>query len=107
MFLTLAGLIALLVNPTVCNAPCNVTITVKVEPAPDNAKVVIEFLDEDKTPYRISDLDYSNGGPKTLRITYPGVPGGAYDIVVSLHKHDGKSWVAGTDKKHVEVIARD
>jgi hypothetical protein len=99
--LILAGVISLVVNPQVCMAPCNITVILRVEPAKDNEKVVLEL--EGEFYSRVSNLDYSNGGPKTTQITYPAVPGGDYEIRASLHKHDGKSWVAGVDKKKVEV----
>jgi hypothetical protein len=99
--LILAGLITLTVKPAVCMAPCKLTVVIKVEPAKDNEKVIIEIEGDNYS--RVSSIDYSNGGPKTAQITYPSVPGGVYEIRVSLHKHDGKSWVAGFDKKKVEV----
>lgn len=104
--LILAGLISLTVKPGVCQAPCDVVIVLKVEPAPDNEKVIVEFREGegiDSITYTSSDLDYSNGGPKTLQIKYPRIPAGTYEVRASLHKHDGKSWVAGMDKKKIEV----
>jgi hypothetical protein len=99
--LILAGLISISVSPTVCNAPCSIRVTLKVEPAEDNERVILE-IDGDNYS-RVSDMDYSNGGPKTVQIWYKDLPGGDYEIRASLHKHDGKSWVAGSDKKNIKI----
>lgn len=92
MWLILAGLIAISVSPKICNSPCDVVVVLKVEPASDNEKVIIEV--EGEYYETVSFIDYSNGGPKTTRISYKRLPQGEYKIKASLHKHDGKSWVA-------------
>jgi hypothetical protein len=107
MWLILAGLISVTINPRICNAPCTVVLTLKVEPAKDNEKVTIEFVEgegADYIAYRISDIDYSNGGPKTVQIKYPAVPAGNYWVKASLFKHDGKTWLADSDKKTLNVV---
>ncbi len=100
-WLVLAGLIALQVNPMVCQAPCTVTLVLRVEPAKDNEKVVLEV--EGELYSRTTYIDFSNGGPKTQQISYKGLPGGDYTIRASLHKHDAKSWVADSATVKITV----
>ena len=99
--LILAGAISLLVNPQTCFAPCHISLVITVEADKANEKLIIELNSDDYQ--RVSNLDYSNGGPKKLQITYPDVPAGDYEVRVSIHRHDGKSWVAGVATKKVQV----
>ena len=102
LLLLLANLISFTVSPTTCLAPCDLVLRVRVEPAPDNDKVAIQV--EGEQFYRFTEIPYNNGGNKSFQVTYKGVPAGNYEIIVYLHKHDGKSWVAGIDKKIVKVV---
>ena len=102
LYLILASVISLTINPKTCFEPCSFALVLKVEEAKGNEKVVIEVDGENY--YHKSDLDYSNGGPKTLRLLYQEVPAGNYAITVTLHRRDGKTWVAGTARGVLTVI---
>lgn len=97
-YLILAGLISIAVNPGVCMEPCNTLVTLRVEPAKDNYMVVITVQAPDSSYYSRSDLDYSNGPPKTVQFYYKNIPAGGYTVSATLYKHDGKTWVAGRDQ---------
>ena len=101
LYLILASLISVSVTPSVCLSPCNIRVILKVEPAKDNERVVLEVDGPDY--YHRSDLDYTKYSVRTIQITYPNVPSGPYTVVATLYKHDGKSWVAGMDTKRVIV----
>ena len=106
LHLILAGLISLTLQPTTCMEPCKVSVVIRVEPAKNNQRVIVQVESEDSPYYRRTDLDYSNGGPKIFELIYPDIPGGTYTVKVSLHKHDDKTWVAGTDSKTLKVGGR-
>ena len=101
LHLLLAALIALAVRPGVCQAPCDIRLTLRVEQERDNAYVLLEIKGTNYS--RTSYIDYSNGGPRTTEIWYKSLPAGEYEILATLHKHDGKSWVAGTAKSRITV----
>ena len=109
LHLILAGLIAVQVAPVgrprdkSCFEPCSITVTVKVKEASDNNSVIIEVNSDNY--YHRSDLDYTNGGPKTLRITYPNAPAGEYTVTVELKKHDGRDWIAGRDSRRLSILS--
>ncbi len=95
MRVLLAALIVLRLNPTACIAPCEMVATVSVEPAADNEKLTLVLEAEDSDFGRVSEWPLNAQSPKTMQIRYSGIPKGAYLLTATLHKHDGKSWVAG------------
>ena len=104
LYLILAGLISVTVSPRACFEPCNIRVTLKVEPAKDNERVVVEVYSTNLGYYHRSDMDYTNGQPKTIQITYPGLPAGNYVVKGVLYKHDTKTWKAGEDVQGLNVV---
>lgn len=99
--LVLAAAISITVSRAVCLAPCDVVVTLRTEPAKNNQKVVLVM--ESDSYYRSSEMDANEWTPKTVQIVYKALPSGEYVIKVTLWKHDGATWIAGTDSKTINV----
>lgn len=109
LFLTLllvSQLISLSSLPTLCFEPCDVRVRLKVEPAEDNEKVILELESKDSPYYRLSEMPYSKYQPKTVEIWYKAIPEGVYVLRATLVKHDAKTWEAGRDSVRIEVRGR-
>lgn len=103
MNLLAATLLTLRLLPAACIAPCEMVATVSVEPARDNEKLVLVLEAEDSEYYRQSELPLNEKSPKTFQVRYSRIPSGAYMLTARLHKHDGRSWVAGQVSKVLVV----
>jgi hypothetical protein len=111
--LLLANLITVEPRAYFCNSPCDLTITLTVEPQADNRDVELSLVQNDGEYARFSTLDMSpycvptESGkdvckypPHRLTIRYPGVPAGAFELRATLKKSNGK---VHTDAKTVTV----
>ena len=103
--LSVLATITISVAPSVCHSPCTFVVTLQVEKAADNEKVVIVLEAEDSEYFRSSELPLNTQSPiRTVQIKYPKVPRGHYIIKATLYKHNGGSWIGGQDVKTIRII---
>ena len=106
MLLTiLAATVTIAVIPASCFAPCNIRVTLKVEPAKDNATVVLELGAPDSEFYRRSDIEYDAQSARTRYITYEGIPEGTYTVLATLWTQAKR--VAGSAVSRVRILGEN
>lgn len=103
LWLLLTSLISVKVWPGACMEPCNIQLTLTVEPADDNHMVVVLITAPDSYYATRSEIPYDKGSPKTTYLYYRGIYAGTYTVKVVLYKHDGVTWIAGTDQTQLLV----
>src|SRR4051812_10160038 len=96
-----AQLISIAVKPAQCLAPCDVELTLTVEPAENNLEVVVTVVGDDY--FASSSLDYTHETHRTIKITYPKLEAWEYMFLAELKKHDARTWTAGEDRKKVNI----
>lgn len=99
--LGLLAAIVISITPQVCLAPCDIKVTARIEANPANNLLQMEL--EGPRYSQVSEIPLGENHRKTVEIWYRRVLGGNYVITARLIRHDGKSWVAGVDKKNVRV----
>lgn len=74
------------VRPTQCLDPCNVRVTVHIEPNEQNRRLELELYSEDY--YRFSELDVQppQASLATLEIWYRGLKEGDYELTAKLYR---------------------
>lgn len=87
--LALAAAISLRVLPSVCNAPCQVTLTVVVEKNDANRKVDLQLANEEGDYERNSQMDMNEYAPRIVQLIYKGIPRGTYTFKATLRRNDG------------------
>lgn len=98
-----SSVLGITVDRTVCLALCSFVLTLHVEAAADNEKVVLAVEAEDSEYARYSELPLDAKTFPTVKVRYANVPRGTYTLTATLWKHDGKSWIAGVDTKTLTV----
>lgn len=100
LLLSAHNVISVKVNPRVCNTPCKVLISVRIQPHEVNESVVIYA--EGPNYSRASEIPVNATATSASReFTFPAA--GEYIIVAGLFRHDGKTWLAGKDETTVLV----
>lgn len=97
------ALISIVVRPTVCFDPCEVRVTIRVEPAQNNEKVVLE-LDSDEGMYMLSEIDYSYKSPRVLELWYANLTKGEYTLKATLYRRDAGSRVVEAAIARIAVV---
>lgn len=104
ILLTMVSVITLTLSRTVCFDPCEIEVTLRIEKASENKKVLIEVEGYDSLYFRSSEMEYSVTSPTTTKIRYMGIPTGSYVVRAFLYKFDGKEWSGTVDAREFKVI---
>ena len=68
------------VSPTVSTAPATVRVKIHMEPHPDNRMLTV--VTESDAYYRGSSIPLEGeDSPTILNLSYPGLPGGEYEVM--------------------------
>jgi hypothetical protein len=83
------GRISMRVAPRIATAPATVNVHAVAEPDPANRSLQVQLNSQDY--YRSSMIPLEGeAGPRTTMMQYEGVPGGTYEVRVTLFGADGK-----------------
>lgn len=90
--------------PTTCFAPCSMRFEVRVPHDADNQALDI-LVDSETGMSFSSEIALSATGPTLFPRMYRSLPAGDYRIVITLVRHNGRSWVAGRATAQLTVLS--
>lgn len=104
ILLTMVSVISLSLSRAVCFDPCEIEVTLRIERASENKRVLIEVEGYDSLYFRSSLMEYSATSPTVTKIRYMGIPTGNYVVRAILYKFNGKEWSGTADAREFRVI---